>query len=270
MSALAVSIILSYSSRLVTRVSLSSSRGDGIPVCGVRVSVFLMARSLRKNDSAMLMYSLAVCVRDTVLPPAHAAAVNSFRLSCASFLVGGPMMRDLSAASSGSVRDRISWRVFSCLCGGWVRGACLLLGGHGGAGAVRWRIPGGGRDAGVGVCRFLLRIHPTDGRSSASCLCMKESIDGSNGLSWHPYAFVWRSSEGVRGNLRAGPTAWGASRCAAGVRDCCEPKRKNCAGGMRGFGSARRRDAWGGVGLRWRTRGGRGLEGVFGIVGSDM
>lgn len=64
--------------------------------------------------------------------------------------------------------------------------------------------PGG--DAGVGVCRYLLRTHPTDGRSSASCLCMKESIDGSNGLLWHPYAFVWRSSEGVRGNLRAGPT----------------------------------------------------------------
>ena len=35
---------------------------------------------------------------------------------------------------------------------------------------------------------------------------MKELIDGSNGLSWHPYAFVWRSSEGVRGNLRTGPT----------------------------------------------------------------
>ena len=50
------------------------------------------------------------------------------------------------------------------------------------------------------------RTHPTDGRSSASCLCIKELIDGSNGLSWHPYAFVWRSSEGVRGNLRAGPT----------------------------------------------------------------
>ena len=63
----------------------------------------------------------------------------------------------------------------------------------------------GGRDAG-GVCRFLLRAHPTDGRSSASCLCIKESIDGSNGLLWHPYAFVWRLSEGVRGDLRAGPT----------------------------------------------------------------
>ena len=61
---------------------------------------------------------------------------------------------------------------------------------------------------------------------------------------------------GGPGAFALGRTAWGASRCAAGVRDCCEPKRKNCAGGMRGFGSARRRDAWGGVGLRWRTRGG--------------
>lgn len=87
--------------------------------------------------------------------------------------------------------------------------------------------PGG--DAG-GVCRFLLRTHPTDGRSSASCLCIKESIDGSNGLLWHPYAFVWRSSEGVRGNLRAGPDRMG----------------------------------------RIALRGGRGPEGVFGIVGSDM
>ena len=50
------------------------------------------------------------------------------------------------------------------------------------------------------------RTHPTDERSLTSCLCIKELIDGSNGLSWHPYAFVWRSSEGVRGNLRAGPT----------------------------------------------------------------
>lgn len=63
-----------------------------------------------------------------------------------------------------------------------------------------------GEVAGGRVCRFLLRIHPTDERSSASCLCIKELIDGSNGPSWHPYAFVWRSSEGVRGNLRAGPT----------------------------------------------------------------
>ncbi|PWH09029.1 hypothetical protein CWE05_04025 [Bifidobacterium longum] len=82
----------------------------------------------------------------------------------------------------------------------------------------------------VGVCRFLFRIHPTDGRSSASCLCIKELIDGSNGPSWHPYAFVWRLSEGVRGNLRAGPDRMG----------------------------------------RIALRGGRGLEGVFGIVGSDM
>ena len=51
------------------------------------------------------MYSLAVRMRDTDLPPTHAAAVNSFRMSCASFLVGGPMMRDLSGAFSGSDRE---------------------------------------------------------------------------------------------------------------------------------------------------------------------
>lgn len=67
---------------------------------------------------------------------------------------------------------------------------------------------------------------------------------------------VYRRGSG--GTFALGGAAWGASRCAAGVRDCCEPKRKNCAGGMRGSGSARRRDAWGGVGLQWRTRGGRG------------
>ena len=55
---------------------------------------------------------------------------------------------------------------------------------------------------------------------------------------------------GSGGTFALGRTAWGASRCAAGVRDCCEPKRKKLRGGMRGSGSARRRDAWGGVGLR--------------------
>lgn len=75
---------------------------------------------------------------------------------------------------------------------------------HGGAGAVRWRTPGGGcRRQGLPVSP---RTHPTDERSLTSCLCIKELIDGSNGLSWHPYAFVWRLSEGVRGDLRAGPT----------------------------------------------------------------
>ena len=70
-------------------------------------------------------------------------------------------------------------------------------------------VPFAGEYPGEGCRRGLPlspRTHPTDGRSSASCLCIKESIDGSNGLLWHPYAFVWRSSEGVRGNLRAGPT----------------------------------------------------------------
>ena len=70
-------------------------------------------------------------------------------------------------------------------------------------------VPFAGEYPGEGCRRGLPlspRTHPTDGRSLASCLCIKESIDGSNGLSWHPYAFVWRLSEGVRGNLRAGPT----------------------------------------------------------------
>ena len=163
-----------------------------------------MARSLRKNDSTMLMYSLAVCVRDTVLPAAHAAAVNSFRMSRASFLVGSPMMRDLSAASSGS--DRESYTLASVFLPLRRMGSGLMS-----SPWWSWRCRcrslanTRGRDAG-GVCRYLLRTHPTDGRSSASCLCIKESIDGSNGLLWHPYAFVWRSSEGVRGDLRAGPT----------------------------------------------------------------
>lgn len=68
-------------------------------------------------------------------------------------------------------------------------------------------VPFAGEYPGEGCRRGLPvspRAHPTDGRSSASCLCIKESIDGSNGLLWHPYAFVWRLSEGVRGDLRAG------------------------------------------------------------------
>ena len=94
--------------------------------------------------------------------------------------------------------------MFSCLCGGWGLGTCLLLG-RSWRSRCRSLANTRGRDAG-GVCRFLLRTHPTDERSLTSCLCIKELIDGSNGLSWHPYAFVWRFSEGVRGNLRAGPT----------------------------------------------------------------
>ena len=34
---------------------------------------------------------------------------------------------------------------------------------------------------------------------------------------------------GSGGTFALGRTAWGASRCAAGVRDCCEPKRKKTA-----------------------------------------
>lgn len=83
----------------------------------------------------------------------------------------------------------------------------------------------------VGVCRFLLRIHPTDGRSSASCLCIKELIDGSNGLSWHPYAFVWRLSEGVRGNLRAGPDRMGRIALRGGRPGLLRTKTKKTARG---------------------------------------
>lgn len=90
-----------------------------------------------------------------------------------------------------------------------------------------------------GVCRFLLRIHPTDERSLASCLCIKELIDGSNGLLWHPYAFVWRSSEGGPG----GPSRWAdrySLRCAcdteAGI--VANQNEKNCAENMKGLESA--------------------------------
>lgn len=121
-----------------------------------------MARSLRKNDSAMLMYSLAVCMRDTDLPPAHAAAVNSFRLSCASFLVGSPMMRDLSAASSGSVRESytlasvflpLRWMGSGRMSSPWpVMAVPVPFAGE---------YPGEG--AGGRVCRFLLGpIRPTN------------------------------------------------------------------------------------------------------------
>ena len=120
-----------------------------------------MARSLRKNDSTMLMYSLAVCVRDTDLPPAHAAAVNSFRMSRASFLVGSPMMRDLSGAFSGSDRESYT-----------LAGVFLPLRRMGsGRMSSPWPVMVGpvpfageypGEGAGGGVCRFLLGpVRPT-------------------------------------------------------------------------------------------------------------
>ena len=92
-----------------------------------------------------------------------------------------------------------------------------------------------GEGAGGGVCRFLLRIHPTDGRSSASCLCIKESIDGSNGLSWHPYAFVWRLSEGVRGDLRAGPDRMGRIALRGGRPGLLRTKTKKMRGEHEGI-----------------------------------
>lgn len=49
------------------------------------------------------------------------------------------------------------------------------------------------------------------------------------------YAFVWRLSEGVRGNLRAGPPVFAAMRLRYGGWDCCEPKRKKLRGGHEGI-----------------------------------
>ena len=40
---------------------------------------------------------------------------------------------------------------------------------------------------------------------------------------------------GSGGTFALGGAAWGASRCAAGVRDCCEPKRKKLRGGHEGI-----------------------------------
>ena len=79
------------------------------------------------------------------------------------------------------------------------------------------------------------RIHPTDGRSSASCLCIKELIDGSNGLSWHPYAFVWRLSEGVRGDLRAGPDRMGRIALRGGRPGLLRTKTKKLRGEHEGI-----------------------------------
>ena len=99
-------------------------------------------------------------------------------------------------------------------------------------------VPFAGEYPGEGCRRGLPlspRTHPTDGRSLASCLCIKESIDGSNGLSWHPYAFVWRSSEGVSGGTFAlGRPVFAAMRLRYGGWDCCEPKRKKLRGAHTG------------------------------------
>ena len=40
---------------------------------------------------------------------------------------------------------------------------------------------------------------------------------------------------GSGGTFALGGAAWGASRCATGVRDCCEPKRKKLRGGHEGI-----------------------------------
>lgn len=133
-----------------------------------------MARSLRKNDSAMLMYSLAVCMRDTDLPPAHAAAVNSFRMSCASFLVGSPMMRDLSGAFSGPDRESVYLgECFPAFAADGFWAHVFSLAGHGGAGAVRWRIPGGGMPAGFAG----FSSDPSDRRTFLGFLSMYQGVD---------------------------------------------------------------------------------------------
>lgn len=61
---------------------------------------------------------------------------------------------------------------------------------------------------------------------------------------------------GGPGGLRAGPDRMGRIALRGGRPGLLRTKTEKLRGGMRGFGSARRRDAWGGVGLRWRTRGG--------------
>lgn len=63
---------------------------------------------------------------------------------------------------------------------------------------------------------------------------MKESIDGSNGLSWHPYAFVWRLSEGVRGNLRAGRGRMGRIALRGGRPGLLRTKTEKLRGGHEG------------------------------------
>ena len=191
-----------------------------------------MARSLRKNDSAMLMYSLAVRMRDTDLPPAHAAAVNSSRLSCASFLVGSPMMRDLSAASSGS--DRESYILASVFLPLRRMGSGLM--------SSPWRswrcrcrslANTRGRDAG-GVCRYLLGpIRPTDVPRllvyvSRSRLTVRMGFHGTRMRS----CGVCRRGSG--GTFALGRPVFAAMRLRYGGWDCCEPKRKKLRGAHTG------------------------------------
>lgn len=49
------------------------------------------------------------------------------------------------------------------------------------------------------------------------------------------YAFVWRSSEGVRGTLALGRPVFAAMRLRYGGWDCCEPKRKKLRGKHEGI-----------------------------------
>ena len=99
---------------------------------------------------------------------------------------------------------------------------------------------------------------------------MKESIDGSNGLLWHPYAFVWRLSEGVRGNLRAGPDRMGRIALRDGRLGLLRTKTEKLRGGHEGIriGPQAGRVGRGRASMADTRR--AGAEGVFGIVGSDM
>jgi hypothetical protein len=196
-----------------------------------------MARSLRKNDSTMLMYSLAVRMRDTVLPAAHAAAVNSFRMSCASFLVGGPMMRDLSGAFSGSVRESYilasvflplrrmgsgrmpsPWRSWRCRCRSLAN--------------TRGRLPA------VGSAGF--SSGPSDRRTFLGFLSMHQGVDRR--FEWTFMAPVCVRVAFIGGG-QGEPSRWAdrySLRCAcdteAGI--VANQNEKNCAENMKGFESA--------------------------------
>ena len=191
-----------------------------------------MARSLRKNDSTMLMYSLAVRMRDTDLPPAHAAAVNSFRMSRASFLVGSPMMRDLSAASSGPDRESyILASVFLPLR--WMGSGLMSSPWRSWWSRCRSLANTRGRDAG-GVCRYLLGpIRPTNVPwlpvyVSRSRLTVRMDFHGTRMRS----CGVHRRGSG--GTFALGRPVFAAMRLRYGGWDCCEPKRKKLRGAHTG------------------------------------
>ena len=95
--------------------------------------------------------------------------------------------------------------------------------------------PGGGRVPAVGFAGFSFgSIRPTDVPRlpvyvSRSRLTVRMGFHGTRMRS----CGVCRRGSG--GTFALGRTAWGASRCAAGVRDCCEPKRKKMRGEHEGI-----------------------------------